>query len=129
MLIFRTYRNHYLGQFQKIELLRIQLYPKKITFPTKNPIFSAPSGRNWNVSAYHQENFLRILKLTLILFLVPFLISYGPFKHRSNFLGHPVLSLSNDSFSSGTNNSSPKWFIPGLYQNFGMTHIPTRRSI
>ena len=44
-----------------------------------------------NLSAYHQEEFLRNLKLTLILFLVPLLMELRAFQTWGRFfLGHPV---------------------------------------
>ena len=43
-----------------------------------------------NLSAYHQEDFLGNLNLTLMLILVPLLRDLWPFKHRRVFLGHPV---------------------------------------
>ena len=44
-----------------------------------------------NLSAYHQEDFLRNLKLTLMLILVPLLRELWPFKHRRVFFGTPCI--------------------------------------
>ena len=49
-----------------------------------------------NLSAYHQEDFLRNLKLTLMLILVPLLRELWPFKHRRVFFGTPCMLLSNE---------------------------------
>ena len=55
------------------------------------PNFLSPQWSEMkNLGAYHQEDFLRNLKLILILILVPLLRELWPFKHRSVFLGHPV---------------------------------------
>ena len=49
-----------------------------------------------NLSAYHQEDFLRNLKLTLMLILVPLLRELWPFKHRRVFFGTPCTSQGRD---------------------------------
>ena len=38
-----------------------------------------------------QKHFLRIPKVTLLLFQVTFLMELWPIKHRNIFLGHPVV--------------------------------------
>ena len=47
-----------------------------------------------NFSAYHQENFLRNLKLNLTLFLLPFLRELWPFQTSTRFLGHLKVKVS-----------------------------------
>ena len=44
-----------------------------------------------NLSAYHQEDFLRNPKLTLMLILVPLLRELWLFKHRRVFFGTPCI--------------------------------------
>ena len=44
-------------------------------------------------SAHQKEDDLRISKITLLLFLVPFLGKLWPLKHGNIFLGHPVDTL------------------------------------
>ena len=57
------------------------------------PHFLSPQWSEMkNLSAYHQEDFLRNLKLILILILAPLLRELWLFKHRLIFLGHPVQS-------------------------------------
>ena len=53
-------------------------------------IFLRPQESKWkSFSAHQQENYMQIPKLTLLLFLVPFLWELWPFKHGPAFFGTP----------------------------------------
>ena len=53
-------------------------------------IFLRPQESKWkSFSAHQQENYLQIPKLTLLLFLVPFLWELWPFKTWGRFFGTP----------------------------------------
>ena len=53
-------------------------------------IFLRLQESKWqSFSAHHKENYMQIPKLTLLLFLVPFLWELWPFKHGPAFFGTP----------------------------------------
>ena len=57
---------------------------------TFNPIFLSPTwSKLTSFCAHQKEHFLRFSKLTLHLFLLPFLVELWPLKHGNVFLGHP----------------------------------------
>ena len=57
----------------------------------KPNFLSPPWSKMKNFSSNQKEDELRISKIPLLLFLVPFLGELWPLKHGDNFYGHPVL--------------------------------------
>ena len=56
----------------------------------KPNFLSPPWSKMKNFSVHQKEEDLRISKITLLLFLVPFLGKLWPLRHGKLFLGHPV---------------------------------------
>ena len=73
-------------------------------------IFLRPQESKWkSFSAHQQENYMQIPKLTLLLFLVPFLWELWPFKHGPAFFGTPCMYINISRFNHDWDGSEWSW--------------------
>ena len=89
--------------------------------------FLRPQESKWkSFSAHQQENYMQIPKLTLLLFLVPFLWELWPFKHGPAFFGTPcIMFCLSFSFRTFVFFSYPKLLCVHFYLQTRKNYLKT----